>query len=61
MTYEEAKTYLGSTVTPKGNLYELGWYLAWNKTESFAVLDGEFNADDLEAIAVYMRGEATDE
>lgn len=57
MTFDEAKAYLGDTVTHAGNLYELGWYLAWNKTEGFAVLDGEFSADDLEAIAVYMRGE----
>ncbi len=38
-----------------GSIFCIGWYLGWNVNEEHATLDGEFNADDLEAIADYMR------
>ncbi len=39
------------------NLHSLGWYLAWSPDKScnHATLDGSFSADDLEAIAWWMR------
>lgn len=38
-----------------GHLYDLGWYLCWWPDEEKACLDGEFTADELEAIANHMR------
>jgi len=38
-----------------GGLYDLGWYLAWNTNHKDACLDGDFTADELEAIAWWMR------
>jgi len=32
-----------------------GWYLAWNPGHDNATLDGSFNADELEAIAWWIR------
>ena len=41
-----------------GALYDLSWYLEWpsavNDTKT-AILDGPFGADELEAIAWWMR------
>lgn len=54
MTLDEAVKRLGKAVTETG-LYSLGWYLGYNAGDGYAVLDGDFTADDLEAIAVYMR------
>lgn len=54
MTNQEALTLLGNSVTETG-LYDLGWYLCANKGDSAATLDGIFTADQLEAIAIYMR------
>lgn len=56
MTFEEAGIYLADAVQPDGNLYQLGWYLQYDAGLDTATLDGEFSADDLEAIAAYMRG-----
>jgi hypothetical protein len=41
-------------VDEKG-LYDLGFYIAYTFGEDTAVLDAHFTADQLEAIAVYMR------
>jgi hypothetical protein len=38
-----------------GGLYNCGVYLSWNPGDEGATLDGEFDADDLEAIAWWMR------
>ena len=38
-----------------GGLTSLGWYLAWWPGNDTATLDGSFTADDLEAIAWWMR------
>lgn len=56
MTYEEAKEVLKDAIADNGGLFNLGWYLHWGKGQENAVLDGDFDADELEAIAVYMRG-----
>ena len=55
MTPERAKEILGDTVREDGSLYNLGWYVSWNKTRKRVVLDGEFGIEDLEAIAQYLR------
>jgi hypothetical protein len=38
-----------------GCLFSLGWYLSWDIGDDKATLDGEFSADELEAIAWWMR------
>lgn len=55
MTIEEAIEILKDDIQEDGGLYGLGWYLNWDPLDNYAVLDGYFNADQLEAIAVYMR------
>lgn len=57
MTFADACEHLRYVINTDGGLYSLGWYLAWDKGYSSAILDGEFTSMDLEAIAVYMRGE----
>jgi len=54
-SYEDAKEHLKDVVSKDGGLYSLGWYLGWNPREKFATLDGQFTAEDLFAIAIYMR------
>ena len=56
MDFTEADKILKDEVkTPSGGLFSLGWYLHWDKSDDFATLDGEFTADELEAIACWMR------
>ena len=56
MTYQEACEKLSNEIDKKtGDLYNSNWYLSYNKGDRDAILDGEFNADDLEAIAVFIR------
>lgn len=55
MTFDEAKEHLEGAINPDGGLYSLGWYLNWLPGRSTACLDGDFEAKDLEAIAIYMR------
>lgn len=40
---------------PDGSLASLGWYLDWPVGDREATLDGAFTADELEAIASWMR------
>ena len=54
MELAEAIEALGASVVEAG-LYDLGWYLSFSNGETTAKLDGDFSAEDLEAIAVYMR------
>jgi hypothetical protein len=46
---------LGDTISKDGGLYNLGHYTAWNPGSETATLDCEFTADELEAIAWWMR------
>ena len=55
MTFDEAKACLEDAIQDDGDLHHLGWYLLFRAGNTSATLDGVFNADDLEAIAVYMR------
>lgn len=56
MSVEAAKKRLKAFIQKDGGLYDLGWYLSYTPgSNDTATLDGYFTADDLEAIAVYMR------
>lgn len=57
MTMDEGKArqILSGDIQPDGNLFNLGWYLDWEVGDANATLDGKFSADDLEAIAWWMR------
>lgn len=55
MNEQRAREILKGDIQPDGSLSNGGWYLAWTPTRDHAVLDGQFNADDLEAIAWWMR------
>jgi hypothetical protein len=62
MTYLEAVAILvkrGVNVRYGENLYSLGWYLSWHEGDELATLDGDFTAQELQAIAVYMQGPQT--
>jgi hypothetical protein len=50
--------HLADHIDDEGGLYDVGWYLRFTPGRSDATLDGQFTADDLEAIAVYMRAHA---
>ena len=54
MSLNDAKDHLKDSISEDKGLYNLGWYLGWNRGSSTAVLDGEFTPDDLLAIATYM-------
>lgn len=54
----EPSVLLPGVVCADGSLYGLGWYLSWDKGDEYAVLDGRFTADELEAIAQHMRKES---
>jgi hypothetical protein len=54
MTLEEAKEHLRHFLVDNG-IIGSGEYIEYYNEQAFAILDGEFTADDLEAIAVYMR------
>lgn len=56
MIYNQAAEHLKDLIQPDGGLYCLGWYTSWSPGDKQAVLDAEYTADDLEAIATYMRG-----
>lgn len=47
-------------IQPDNALFCLGWYLAWthDTNPEKATLDGDFSADELEAIAWWMRNKA---
>ena len=55
MDSAQATQILQSSVASDGGLYNVGWYLAWSPGNATATLDGTFTADDLEAIAWWVR------
>lgn len=56
MDEKTAKEIIGNeTISIDGGLYNLGGYLGWTPGDDEAVLDGHFTADQLEAIAWWMR------
>lgn len=59
MDEQTARAILGKTISEDGGLYNLGHYIAWNRGAESATLDCEFTAEELEAIAWWMRNSAT--
>lgn len=55
MTLEEARAILGVAVQPDGSLDALGHYMEWKPGDKTIILDDDFTADELEAMAVHMR------
>jgi len=55
MNEKIARALLDDAVMSDGDLFSLGWYLYWENGKEYATLDGYFTADDLEAIAWWMR------
>ena len=58
MDEKRARKILGIFVEPNGGLWNLGQYLSWPPAggdKRYAVLDAQFTADELEAIAWWMR------
>jgi len=55
MTLKEAKKIIGTSLKPDGSVHELGQYMYYRPGDLTACLDADFSADDLEALAVYMR------
>jgi len=55
MNKEEATRILGDTIRPDNSLYDLSCYINWDIGDEKATLDGIFNAEELEAIAWWMR------
>jgi len=56
MTLEEAKASLAEWIDHKGGLQNSGVYISWSQSynSGLVTLDGEFDAETLLAIAVYM-------
>lgn len=61
MNEEQARAILGSMVMPDNSLYDLSKYLCFpsHDGDKTAHLDGYFTADELEAIAWWMRNKET--
>jgi len=61
MNEEKAREILREgVIQPDNSLDDFGWYLAWPSAEGprAGSLDGRFTADELEAIAWWMRNKA---
>ena len=55
MDEQETRRILGDTIEPDGSLYCLGHYKQWNLADETVCLDCSFTAEELEAIAWWMR------
>lgn len=55
MNRKKAIKILGNTITKDGELYNLGHYIDWSKGDDTVCLDCRFDADELEAIAWWIR------
>lgn len=56
MTDDRAREILADISCPNGSLLGLiGGYIDWSSDQDTAILDGHFTADELEAIAIWMR------
>jgi hypothetical protein len=55
MDREMAVRILGETVQLDGSLYNLGHYTAWDVGDQDIVLDDRFSAEELEALAWWMK------
>jgi hypothetical protein len=55
MTEQRAREILGSTARDDGRLLEGMPFVRWHPLEKLILLDGEFSADEVEAMAWWMR------
>ena len=55
MDVVDARRILGECTQSDNSLYSLDWYVRWDDDMSAVILDGEFEAEDLEAIAWWMK------
>ena len=55
MDEKKAKELLHDCIEEDDHLYLLDWYLEWMTGENHATLDGIFEAEELEAIAWWMK------
>lgn len=55
MNEKEAIEILGGRIHQDGGLFDGGSYLSWSVGDAEATLDSTFTADELEAIAWWMR------
>ena len=54
MTEERAREILGDAIQSDGSLYRIGGYIEWLTFRKSVVLDSEFTAEELKAIAFWM-------
>lgn len=59
MNEQRAREILGNTIQSDGSLREGQQYTYWKPGESNVTLDSDFTADELEAIAWWMRNAPT--
>jgi len=56
MTEQKAKALLKEMILPNGDIYGLGRYASWQVSHpETARLDGDFNAEELAALAWWMK------
>lgn len=55
MNEAKARELLFGSIGPDDRLMNVGWYLSWAPGKEKATLDGDFTADELDAIAWWMR------
>lgn len=58
MTLDEARKILGADIRPDNSIINEGAYIKWPAGDPRANLDGDFTAEELEAIATWMRAHA---
>lgn len=51
---EAARRRVAECKCEDGGLFDQGWYIGWTPGRDYAVLDGEFTASELRAIAEWM-------
>jgi len=61
MDEKKARELLSEAVEGDNCLYDLSWYLEWLDGEDYATLDGCFEAEELEAIAWWMKNKGRKE
>ena len=57
MNREQARKILGAKINEKNLGLKLGKYLTWESGDTEALLDGYFDAEELEAIAWWMKND----
>ena len=55
MTKEKAIEILGDMIQSDGSLFDLGHYVSWKVGDKEVTLDCQFDADEIEAIAWWMK------